>query len=126
MLLGFRYIGDPSVDEGGFWVRDISVGAATLPTSLDGWQTYTQLSPVPVNGYTVQLVGIGRHHRVHYRSLRLDSSFHGALRGRSLRKALGRGSRLTGAIVTYDDPTESQSQYARYRLVVNRHLQPGG
>jgi hypothetical protein len=31
-----------------------------------------------------------------------------------------------GAVVMYDEPTETVSEYAPYRLVVNGILQPGG
>ncbi len=59
VLIGFRYITDPGVNESGFWVRDIHVGGTTLPSdSLDGWKTITQVVPVAVPDWTVQLVGI--------------------------------------------------------------------
>ncbi len=48
ILLGFRYITDGGVDEGGFWVRNIDAAGTTLPTTLDGWQTISQANPTPV------------------------------------------------------------------------------
>jgi hypothetical protein len=127
VLVGFRYVGDSGVDEGGFWVRNIKLGSTTVPSTLQGWRTYTQINPVKVKGFTVQLVGLnGPHGRVFYKKLALDKQFRATLRGSALRRAFGGRSPLVGAIVTYNEPTESLPQYARYRLTVNGDLQPGG
>ncbi len=127
VLLGFRYVTDPSVDEAGIWVRNIAVGGVAVPTAVAGWRTYTQIRPVAVRGFGVQLVGLAaRGGRVHYRALKLDRGFRAGLRRPGLLKAFGKRSRLVGAIVTYDEPTETVSQYARYRLTLNGDLQPGG
>ena len=127
ILVGFRYIGDSGVNEGGFWVRNIEVGSTAVPGALDGWRTYSQISPTKVNGFTVQLVGLnGPNDRVFYRKLALDSRLQATLNGRAIERAFGRSSPLVGAIVTYDEPTETVSQYARYKLTVNGDLQPGG
>jgi hypothetical protein len=127
VLIGFRYITDSGVNEGGFWVRNLTVGDTTIPATLDGWQTITQVSPVPVAGYTVQLVGYdSRGHATHF-VLRLDRDFRASVSGRALRKLSGRhGPTVVSALVMQDDPTESVSQYARYALRVNGVLQPGG
>ncbi len=63
VLIGFRYITDSGVNEAGFWVRNIAVGGAALPSTLDGWQTISQVNPTPVAGYTVQLVVVRRRPR---------------------------------------------------------------
>ena len=48
------------MNEGGFWVRNISVAGQSLPSdSLNGWQSRTQAYPQPVKGWSVQLVAIG-------------------------------------------------------------------
>ena len=52
ILLGFRYITDGGVDEGGFWVRNIDAAGTALPTTLDGWQTISQANPIEVPGWT--------------------------------------------------------------------------
>ncbi len=57
ILIGFRYITDPAVDEAGFSVRNIDAAGVSLPSgSLAGWQTITEVHPPAVAGYTVQLI----------------------------------------------------------------------
>ena len=127
VLLGFRYITDGGVDEGGFWVRHLNLGGTTLPVGLSGWKSYSQIKPPAVNGYTVQLVGLNSTDKTaFYKKLDLNSDFEGSLTGAQLKKALGYGSQLAGAIVTFDEPTESITKYARYTLAVNCVVQPGG
>lgn len=125
VLIGFRYITDPAVSEAGFWVRNITLGATTLPSTLDGWQTMSQANPTPVSGFTVQLVGHDdKGHAWHHR-MRLDRDFEGTLSRRELARLLGKAT-VTAAIVMQDDPSETVTQYARYSLRVNGVLQPGG
>jgi hypothetical protein len=128
VLLGFRYITDSGVNEAGFWVRNIQVnGGTALPTALAGWKSYNQINPTAVHGYTVQLIGINAAGNVvHYKKLPLDSSFAGSISGAALKTALGSNSSTVAAIVMYDEPTESITQYARYQLTANGDLQPGG
>ena len=127
VLLGFRYITDSGVDEGGYWVRHLDLAGTALPVGLSGWKSYSQVKPQSVNGYTVQLVGINStDHSAFYKKLDLNSDFEGSLTGPQLKKALGYGSQLAGAIVMYDEPTESITKYARYNLTVNGEVQPGG
>jgi hypothetical protein len=54
------------------------------------------------------------------------SKFGFSLRGGPLLKWIANHYDVVSAIVTYDEPTESISQYARYQLKVNGVLQPGG
>lgn len=118
ILLGFRYITDPGVNEGGFWVRNIDVAGTSLPSdTLDGWKTITQVHPVAVPGWTVQLVGIANNGKAFYHRLALDNSFRGALSGKKLRKALGNATTVA-ALVTMDDQGETVTQYGRYSLKV--------
>ncbi len=127
VLISFRYMTDAAYELGGFWVRNVKVGDTALPTdSLDGWKSITQTHPVAVSGYTVQLVGLGgRKAPAYHKTLKLDGSFHGSLSGDAIAKALGK-SRLVGAIVMYDDPTELSTKYAPYTLTANGVTQPGG
>ncbi|MGO4258461.1 choice-of-anchor J domain-containing protein [Marmoricola sp. RAF53] len=126
VLLGFRYLTDAGVNEAGFWVRNIAVGGTALPSTLAGWQTITQVSPVKVAGFTVQLVGYDAAGHAWYKRLKLDRNFNGTLAGRALQRGLGKKATVVSAIVTYDDPTETSAQYARYSLKANGVLQPGG
>lgn len=128
ILLAFRYITDSGVDEGGFWVRNISVGDTSLPSSsLTGWQSATEVNPIPVQGFTVQLLGYGADGTpVWVHRLALDGSFNGALNGSALTAALGTTASTVAAIVMYDDDTETAPKQARYTLKVNGVTQPGG
>ena len=117
--MAFRYITDSGVNEGGFWVRNINVGSTTLPSdSLDGWQSVTQVHPVAVQGWTVQLIGIADNQVTWHHKLKLDKSFEGVLSGKQLRSALGARATTVAALVTMDDPGETLTKYGRYKLRV--------
>ena len=129
VLVSFRTINDPNTQgtdpniPAGFWVDDIAVGATVISdgTSLAGWQTPTQVRPIPVHGFTVQLVAWKTKggSPVAITRLNLNSSFDATVTGKQLQKVLG-GVRadFVGAIVTYDEPTESITDYAPYSLTV--------
>ena len=59
--LAFRYVTDPAENLAGWWVRNVAIDGTSVAdgSSLDGWQSGTQAHPVPVAGFTVQLVGYG-------------------------------------------------------------------
>jgi hypothetical protein len=132
VLLSFRYITDANtrgVEFDGVWVDNVTIGGAGVGDgTLAGWKSLTELNPVPVNGFTVQLVGIDTDKRtpVVLGTLSLDSSFGASLDGGKIRRIVGSQTDVVGAIVTYDEPTESISDYARYSLWANGVLQPGG
>jgi hypothetical protein len=127
VLISFRYVTDPATVFAGFWVRNVQVAGVAVPTdTLDGWMSATQAHPVDVAGWTVQLVGYDQG-RAWYHTLHVDGDFHGALATRrDVRRALGRDAGVVAAIVTYDDPSETSTQQARYTLKVNGVTQPGG
>ncbi|HYY74736.1 MAG TPA: choice-of-anchor J domain-containing protein [Gaiellaceae bacterium] len=129
VLLSFRYITDPAVTLPGWWVDNVSVGGTVLSdgSSLDGWQSLTQVNPVEVDDFTVQLVAWdARGKQVTVSTLPLDEAHDGSLTGGALNRSILRKATFVGAIVMYDEPTESVSQYAPYSLEVNGVLQPGG
>lgn len=127
VLLAFRYVTDSGVNEGGFWVKNVNVAGTALSTdSLDGWKTVTQISPVKVRGYTVQLVGYTAGGKAHIKRLKLNSSFYGKMGRRALLKAFGRSATTVAVLVMQNDPTETRTKYAEYHLVVNGVKQPGG
>ena len=129
VLLSLRTINDPSVQgtdpttPAGFWVDDLAVGGTSISdgSSLAGWQSPTEISPIPVNGFTVQLVAwkTKSNTPVAITRLQLDANFDVTVTGQQLQKVLG-GTRadFVGAIITYDEPTESIADYAPYTLTV--------
>ncbi len=131
VLLAFRYITDANTRGTGVWIDNVSIGEEIISdgTSLDGWQTFTQIKPVKVNGYTVQLVAYdtsGNKTDAFVAQIPLSSKFFGSLDAKTLKKVLGKKADVVAALVTYDEPTESVNQYARYTLTVNGVTQPGG
>jgi hypothetical protein len=96
--------------------------------SLDGWLSPSEVRPVPVYGFTVQLVAYSSrgHGHVSRATLRLNSQFDASLNERQLDRLVDSKADVVAAIVTYDEPTEQVVQWARYRLTVNGALQPGG
>ena len=141
VLVAFRYVTDSNTrgsptgnDRGvpdGWWVDNVGVGSTPLSdgSTLAGWQTPTQVNPIPVHGFTVQLVAYSANSRTPpaiIASLPLNSNFRGSLSGGALRGVLRNQADVVAAIVTYDEPTESLGQYAPYTLRVNGVTQPGG
>jgi Immune inhibitor A peptidase M6 len=133
ILISFRHMTDtntlgsedPAVAgvRPGFWVDNVAVAGTTISdgSTLAGWQSPTEVRPIPVHGFTVQLVAwkTTGGSPVAITRLALNSSFDATVSGKQLRKVLG-GSRadFVGAIVTYDEPTESITDYAPYTLSV--------
>jgi hypothetical protein len=131
VLLALRYVTDANTRGTGVWVDNVRVGGNLVSdgSSLAGWQTFTQIRPISVNGYTVQLVGYetkGKKPHALVGSIPLGSSFGASLKGGKLEKLIGERADVVAALVMYDEPTESINQYARYTLRVNGVVQPGG
>jgi hypothetical protein len=134
VLVAFRYLTDPAsngngvLDEPGWWVDDVTVGSTVVSdgSSLAGARSATQISPVPVAGWNVQVVGWTLDGtKVYYDRLRLDRAFTGALTTPQIRAALGKADRI-GVIVSVDDPREVAPGYPAYTLTRNGVRQPGG
>jgi hypothetical protein len=129
VLLGFRYMTDQVFTEPGWWVDNVVVGGTTVSdgTSLTGWETYSQINPTDVDDFTVQLVSwdnAGTNVRVG--QLALGAGFVGTLEGAALDAVIGTTNENVGIIVTYDEPTEEETQYALYELNVDNFTQDGG
>jgi hypothetical protein len=135
VLLAFRYVTDSGVDLPGWWVDNVRVGGTLLAdgTSLAGWRSATEVSPDPVSGFTVQLVGYSTR-RVNGRPLfpaviyrlPLGPDNNGQMNRIDVIRHLTPLVDVVAAIVTYDEPTETATQYAPYTLTVNGVVQPGG
>jgi hypothetical protein len=128
VLLSFRMMTDTNTEGPGWWVDDIAVGGQVVSdgSSTRGFRSQTEVNPKPVAGFTVQLVGYSSTGRgpVFVTTLKLDANFHAKLNVPFLWRLYGADT--VAAIVAYDEPTESITQYAPYELKVNGLVQPGG
>jgi hypothetical protein len=111
VLLGFRYVSDGAVNEGGWYVTDIDLGGVRVASKPALFRSYTQIRPAPVHHWEVKLVGLSG---TSFRQVGVRDF--GRLR--AYPKAV--------AIVAQDDPTESVTQYAPYELTVNGVRLAGG
>jgi hypothetical protein len=129
VLLAFRYLTDAGVVRPGWWIDNVKVGGTLVSdgTSLAGWNTMTEVNPDAVAGFTVQIISYNEARtEAHIVELPLNATFQGSLSGAALQAAIGTSAEVVAAIVFYDEPTESLTQYAPYQLEVNGILQPGG
>jgi hypothetical protein len=131
VLLAFRYITDANTRGDGVWVDNVKINNTLISdgSSLAGWQTFTQIKPIAVNGYTVQIVGYSSDGKKAFvGSMPLSPNFRGELKIGAIDKLMTSDSKIdvVAALVMYDEPTESINQYARYTLRANDVVQPGG
>lgn len=125
VLIGFRYVSDGGVNDGGWYIDDVSVGGTLIAdgSSTAPFRSPSEISPTVVSNWTVQLVGLDeRRHRVAVR--RYNGRFDLALRQDDLERFEAYPTVV--AIIGVDDPTEQVQQYAPYTLRVNGVTQPGG
>jgi hypothetical protein len=134
VLLAFRTFNDPGTlgDEpsvpAGAWVDDVKVGGTLISdgSSLDGWQSFTQVRPNPVAGFTVTILSIDQAKgKITVSRLPLTGDFEVKNKA-NVQKYIDKNADFVGAIVFYDDAAETSTDYARYRLTVNGVTQPGG
>jgi hypothetical protein len=127
VLISIRYVSDGGTNEGGLLVDDLTVGTTTISdgSSLEPFDSPTEIKPVEVHNWNVRLVGLDAKHHIG-----LQEEFNGrnsvTLSSRSLQLKALRLFPQVVAIVTYDEPTEQVQQYAPYTLTVNGVVQPGG
>ena len=125
ILLGFRYVSDGGVNEGGWLIDDITVGGTTISdgSSLAPFDSPTEIKPIAVHNWNVRLIGIDERH-----SMARQIEFNGRS---SITLSHGQLASLSPfekvvVVVAYDEPTEQVNQYAPYTLKVNGVVQPGG
>jgi hypothetical protein len=125
--LALRYVTDGGVANPGVVVNSVSVGGTELPDAMDlsTWQSLTQAHPVPVAGWTVQLVGYSDE-KVSVVDLPVFQTPWGWKTVAPVSLVLGFTPDVAAVLVTADDPTESAPSYAPYQLFTNGVLQPGG
>jgi hypothetical protein len=115
VFVAVRYISDGSVNEPGVWLSGMSVGGTPVAdaTDLTAWTSLTGAVPVPVNSWTVQLVGWdGTQVSAVTLPLGTGSTWSG-----DVSDALGIAAPdFAGFIVSANDPTLAVSQYADYTL----------
>lgn len=132
ILLRFRMLTDTfqlgnNADESGagWWVDDVKVGGTLVSDgTLAGWATPAP----PVESFTLQLVGLDANNAngTILARVPLAGGHTASLSRGALRSLIGDQAGTVGAIVTYDESTESIAAYAPYQLKVNGVLQPGG
>ena len=128
VLLAVRYITDSSVQGDGVWLSSLAVGGQAVPdaTTLSSWKSLTQAVPVPVESWTVQVVGYNATQSARaFMTLTTqpDGSTTGSINPAT---ALGFTPTTLGAIVTANDSSEMVADYGRYALAVDGVVQPGG
>jgi hypothetical protein len=124
VVIGFRYVSDGGVNEGGWYVDDVAVGGTPVNdgSSTAPFQSATQLLPVTVHAWNVRVVGLDtKRHKV--RIIDLPGRRSHLTKGQV--NSLHQYPRVV-AIVAYDEPTEQYPPQALYTLSVNGVVQPGG
>jgi hypothetical protein len=126
VLISFRYVSDGGVNEGGLLIDDVTVGGTSVSdgSSLDPFDSVTEVYPTPVHNWNLRLVGYDEGPTPNAVQLQFNGMNTVQLRKREIRR-LSRHQHVV-AIVAYDQPDESQRQYAPYTLTVNGVVQPGG
>ncbi|MEW1957946.1 peptidase M6 [Kineococcus sp. NPDC059986] len=125
--VALRYVTDGGVSNPGVTVTSVSVGGTPVADAgdLSTWKSLTQAHPVPVAGWTVQLVGYDEK-KVSVVKLPVVSTPWGWKTVTPVKLALGFRPDVAAVLVTADDPTETAPSYAPYQLFANGVLQPGG
>ncbi|MGQ0845895.1 MAG: peptidase M6 immune inhibitor A [Sporichthyaceae bacterium] len=125
VLLGFRYVSDPLINNGGWYVNDVKLGTETI---LDGSETtglksFTQIRPIAVPKFTVTLVGIDEAgKRAHVQRVK---NVYDMKLSAAARKKFASYPVLV-AVISLDDIAERLTGYAPYLLRVNGIIQEGG
>ena len=133
VLLAFRTFNDGSLGEStavppGAWVDDVRVGGTLISDGSEPSRMAVLHPGAP--GHCDRLHGHDpqrrdRQGQDHHQALPLIGTF--AVQGKAnVQKYIEKNADFVAAIVFYDDPSETSTDYARYRLTVNGVTQPGG
>ncbi|WP_168207404.1 immune inhibitor A domain-containing protein [Microlunatus elymi] len=131
--LSFRYLTDAASngnndDPSGWWIRDVKIGNTVITdgSNTDGARSATEISPIPVAGWSLQVVGWSLDGKtVAYADLKVGKDGTAKLNKGHAQKVFKKVDRI-GFIVTADDPTETATKYAAYTLKINGVTQAGG
>lgn len=125
VLLGFRYVSDAGVDEGGLLVDDVTLGGTVVSdgASLAAFDSPSEIRATEVHNWNLRLVGLDGKRKV---AVQVEVDGRRTVRLDPVRLAALKPFPKVIAIVAYDEPTEQVSQYAPYTLTVNGKRQPGG
>ena len=79
-----------------------------------------------MSNFTVTLLSVdSKSKKITVKQIPLTGEF--AVSGNAnVQKYIDKKADFVGAVVTYNDPSESSTQYAPYQLTVNGAVQPGG
>jgi Immune inhibitor A peptidase M6 len=125
ILLGFRYVSDGGVNDGGWYVDDVKVAGTLVNngTSTAPFKSPTQVRPTPVANWDLRIVGYDEAgHRA--RVMAFNGKRVVTLTARQVKSL--RTYPMVVAVVAHDDPTEEVQQYAPYSLRANSVVQRGG
>ncbi|MHA3704279.1 peptidase M6 immune inhibitor A [Jatrophihabitans sp. YIM 134969] len=124
VLIGFQYVSDGGVNDGGWYVDDVEVGGTVVSngSSLEPFDSPSEVRATPVYRWNLQLIGLDAAGRKAF--VTSASGFDYTLSD-SVRAKLATYPRVV-AIVGYDEPTEQYQTPANYTLTVNGVVQPGG
>jgi Immune inhibitor A-like, MAM domain len=125
ILLGFRYVSDGGVNEGGLLVDDVTIGATQVSdgSSLAAFDSPTEIHATEVHNWNLRLIGLDEKNA---RALQVEFDDISTVNLGRLQLALFAAFPTVVAVVAYDEPTEQVGQYAPYTLTVNGVVQPGG
>ncbi len=134
VLLSFRVVNDPSVQGNGvlarpgLYIDDVAVNGTVISngSTLAPFKSLSETSPTTVSNFTVTLLSIdSKSRKITIKRFPLTGDF--ALSGNAnVQKYIDKKADFVGAVVTYNDPSETSTQYAPYQLTVNGIVQPGG
>ena len=125
VLLGFRYVSDGGVNEGGLLVDDVTLGGKVVSdgASLAAFDSPTEIRAIEVHNWNLRLIGLDDKRKA---AVQVEIDGRRDVRLDPVRLAALKLFPKVVAIVAYDEPTEQVTQYAPYTLTVNGKRQPGG
>lgn len=125
VLVGFQYISDGGVNEGGLKIDNITVGGTAVSdgSSLEPFDSPTEIRPFPVHNWNLRLIAYDEKNQV---ALQVEIDGKNQVKLGWLQLLFLTPFPKVVAVVAYDEPTELVNQYAPYTLTVNGVVQPGG